>query len=749
MSEITMNNIQSEDKGDESSGLQEIFDNCPYPMLIITNGVYVEANEAAFNIFKAKKREDIIGKPPDILSPSTQPDGLSSNDKARDIIIRALKGSHEVFEWQHSTLEGKPFFARVNLKSFLYNNTLSIMVAFEDITLQKEREIELETSKMNMQTIFNSTPYAMLVITDGVFVEANISALTLFGARLKEDIIGKPPSILSPKNQPDGTPSDTVALKYLKNAIDGATESFDWVHQKFDGRLLDCRVILARIKYNGKDSLITVIQDLTEQRKQEREIIRLNQKADWIIDNNPALMFVVGKELEIKKANEAWSKTSGYSIEQILQMKITDFSVSEREGGSLKDALLTLKTISGNFKMEAPNGTFYFRYFYVPMVSESGEVDEILAVYFDETNIKKLQQKLDTNIDEIASALKELALKNLTISVQVHPEDPLAIVKNNLNLMTSNLRTVLKVILSDTESLDRSIKDISNNTKDLAEASTSAAVASEKAAADISEQKKELEDIGRDVSDMSASIEEIAAGALEVRDITIQVAKSGSEAQALGNDATQQMKVVEEVSKVSVEQIRDLNNQMKEIGKIVRLISDIASQTNLLALNAAIEAARAGDAGRGFAVVAGEVKNLAGESRDATRNIEEVITRLMDGSNKTALSIENAYNAIVAGITAVKTTIQGLDQIVHDTGIASGSISDISKATESQAKATNRVNQSIEMVRGTISANLVQMSTLAANSEESSAATEEIASATSIITDMIEQLRNKINEFRL
>ena len=248
---------------------------------------------------------------------------------------------------------------------------------------------------------------------------------------------------------------------------------------------------------------------------------------------------------------------------------------------------------------------------------------------------------------------------------------------------------------------------------------------------------------------MSASIEEIAAGALEVRDITIQVAKSGSEAQALGNDATQQMKVVEEVSKVSVEQIRDLNNQMKEIGKIVRLISDIASQTNLLALNAAIEAARAGDAGRGFAVVAGEVKNLAGESRDATRNIEEVITRLMDGSNKTALSIENAYNAIVAGITAVKTTIQGLDQIVHDTGIASGSISDISKATESQAKATNRVNQSIEMVRGTISANLVQMSTLAANSEESSAATEEIASATSIITDMIEQLRNKINEFRL
>ena len=101
------------------------------------------------------------------------------------------------------------------------------------------------------------------------------------------------------------------------------------------------------------------------------------------------------------------------------------------------------------------------------------------------------------------------------------------------------------------------------------------------------------------------------------------------------------MKVVEEISGDAVEQIRNLDAQMHEIGKIVKLISDIANQTNLLALNAAIEAARAGDAGRGFAVVAGEVKNLAGESRLATANIEEVIARLMEGSKMTAESIES------------------------------------------------------------------------------------------------------------
>jgi len=61
-----------------------------------------------------------------------------------------------------------------------------------------------------------------------------------------------------------------------------------------------------------------------------------------------------------------------------------------------------------------------------------------------------------------------------------------------------------------------------------------------------------------------------------------------------------------------------LSRAAQEIGDVVKLITAIAEQTNLLALNATIEAARAGEAGRGFAVVAGEVKNLAGQAKQAT-----------------------------------------------------------------------------------------------------------------------------------
>lgn len=67
--------------------------------------------------------------------------------------------------------------------------------------------------------------------------------------------------------------------------------------------------------------------------------------------------------------------------------------------------------------------------------------------------------------------------------------------------------------------------------------------------------------------------------------------------------------------------VDQLVESAKQIGLVVKMISDIANQTNLLALNATIEAARAGENGKGFAVVANEVKALATQAAKATEQI--------------------------------------------------------------------------------------------------------------------------------
>jgi len=90
----------------------------------------------------------------------------------------------------------------------------------------------------------------------------------------------------------------------------------------------------------------------------------------------------------------------------------------------------------------------------------------------------------------------------------------------------------------------------------------------------------------------------------------------------------------------------ELATAAEDMNKIVELIRDISEQTNLLALNATIEAARAGEAGKGFAVVASEVKQLAGQSAQATDQISKEIARAQSTTNSVVERLEAIRKAV-------------------------------------------------------------------------------------------------------
>jgi methyl-accepting chemotaxis protein len=93
-----------------------------------------------------------------------------------------------------------------------------------------------------------------------------------------------------------------------------------------------------------------------------------------------------------------------------------------------------------------------------------------------------------------------------------------------------------------------------------------------------------------------------------------------------------------------------------EIGVVIKVITSIAEQTNLLALNATIEAARAGEAGKGFAVVANEVKELAKQTADATKNISGKITAIQLDTNGAVLAI-GTVSGVIHQINNISSTI--------------------------------------------------------------------------------------------
>ncbi|HYE82403.1 MAG TPA: methyl-accepting chemotaxis protein [Clostridia bacterium] len=117
--------------------------------------------------------------------------------------------------------------------------------------------------------------------------------------------------------------------------------------------------------------------------------------------------------------------------------------------------------------------------------------------------------------------------------------------------------------------------------------------------------------------------------------------------------------------------IETLNMSSKQIGKIVKVINDIADQTNMLALNAAIEAAGAGEAGKGFAVVAGEVKELAKQTAESTDEIGQQI-EVMQKNMSDAVNAMGTIMQVIDEMTSITNTIAAA---VAEQSSVSGNIS--------------------------------------------------------------------------
>ncbi|WP_048149487.1 methyl-accepting chemotaxis protein [Methanolacinia paynteri] len=320
--------------------------------------------------------------------------------------------------------------------------------------------------------------------------------------------------------------------------------------------------------------------------------------------------------------------------------------------------------------------------------------------------------------------------------------------KNAINNIGESVSESLALTSNVTMQVVSNSSEVTKGTDEVAKATEGVANSSQKTADLTNDLLKSIDDITRQIADLSASNEEIASTSQEVYTAANHVVEIGKQTQDLANGTNDKMSSVEKIASKSVEEIRALNDQIKEVGNVVKLINDITSQINLLALNAAIEAARAGEHGRGFAVVAGEVKNLAAEARSATDSIGNVVSAVQAGSENTAKAIMTANDEIIEGVDSVNKTLQALNTIIQNAGQVTHDVGEITKAIEDQANIANNVVISAE--KGNKMTKDVQKNAqeLAALAEESSASVEEIGSAIHEVNELIKKLDEANSHFK-
>ena len=219
-------------------------------------------------------------------------------------------------------------------------------------------------------------------------------------------------------------------------------------------------------------------------------------------------------------------------------------------------------------------------------------------------------------------------------------------------------------------------------------------------------QTEKIMDISRKVTNATETIFGASSGSArannqheELTNTIIEVSGATDEVyrkiEAGQNELTHIRDLSDQTIAISREMQSDMDKLVDIINQINNIISGIDSislQTNILALNASVEAARAGEAGKGFSVVASEIRTLAEETQNLTKDMSTFVESMKLASEKSVNSSRNT-------IQSLSTMADGINNVWELNDESKRYVSQVNESISSIAAVSEEISASMTEMR--------------------------------------------------
>lgn len=283
-------------------------------------------------------------------------------------------------------------------------------------------------------------------------------------------------------------------------------------------------------------------------------------------------------------------------------------------------------------------------------------------------------QEIDQALDSLIGLVREGDLSRWNTTT----EDP------QLGPLLEGFGKVIETLRTFVREINEAALRLSSSANQVLAASTQHETSSTEQAAAIHETTATMEELKH----ASAQIAENAGSVARVAEETLGAARAGRG--AIG-EFIQAMQQIRSDGVAVADSIAKLSKRVERIGTVVEVIDEIADRSDLLALNAALEGSRAGEAGKGFSIVAAEMRRLAENVLDSTKEIKNLITEIREATAAAAGAADASKTATESGEKLGAVAAQAVEGILAGVQETSDAARVINLATQQQRTATEQV----------------------------------------------------------